>query len=226
MRLATWNLRHGRPLHGFASNRRLAATVAGLRLDLLATQEVDRRVIRSWFADQSAVVARAAGAADHVFAPARRLAIVGEDGVALAARGRIVDHRTETLPAEGREQRRVALVARVVLAGSSVPISVVTTHLHNQVDVALVQLDRIVALAVALPAPRVVLGDLNLQPDQVEGPLAAAGLSLVDGPFTEPADVPRQRIDHVAVDGVTPAAIDVPAVPVSDHRPFVVETVG
>ena len=74
MRVATWNIRHGRPQRGFASNRRLADGVRALDVDVLAVQEAERHVIRSWFADQPALIARAAaggGARVRAGAPPR-----------------------------------------------------------------------------------------------------------------------------------------------------------
>src|SRR5256885_14879527 len=132
MRIATWNVRHGRPSRGSPSNRRLATAVSALDVDVLAVQEVDRRVVRSWFADQPALIARAGDATSRHYAPARRLAITGSDGVALSVRGPAT-FRSLSLPHQWG-QRRVAIVAD--LGG----ITVVTTHLQNEADEARTQL--------------------------------------------------------------------------------------
>ncbi len=69
MRIATWNVRHGRPFRGFTSNRRLASSAHDLDVDVLAVQEVERHVIRSWFANQPAVIADALDADAFAYVP-------------------------------------------------------------------------------------------------------------------------------------------------------------
>jgi endonuclease/exonuclease/phosphatase family metal-dependent hydrolase len=69
----------------------------------------------------------------------------------------------------------------------------------------------------------VLLGDLNLRPEDIEDRLRGAGFELAGGGPTEPAHAPRQRIDHLAVDGFAIGAISIPEVAVSDHRPLLVE---
>ncbi|HJQ42116.1 MAG TPA: endonuclease/exonuclease/phosphatase family protein [Jatrophihabitantaceae bacterium] len=215
MRVVTWNTRHGRPKRGFTSNRKLAEVVAELGADVLAVQEVDRRVIRSWFADQPALIANASGAIASDYAPARRLAITGDDGVALCVRG---DARFRRLRLPHRwGQPRVALI------GSTPDATFVTTHLQNQSDEARSQLDWLLEEVAPLPRPCVLLGDLNLRPEDITDRLAAAGFTVAGGGPTEPAWAPHQRIDHVAVDGMAVGTVSIAAVAVSDHRPLIVE---
>jgi endonuclease/exonuclease/phosphatase family metal-dependent hydrolase len=222
VRVATWNVRHGRPRHGFASNRRLARAVADLDVDMLAVQEVDRRVIRSWFADQPGLVAEAMDADQHHFAAARHfLLLTGEDGIALSVRGELDCRRVLELPRADGAQRRVAIVADVTVGDDDA--TVVATHLHNDASVATRQLDALLEAIADEPRPRLLLGDLNLRPDDIAGALAAAGFALVDADVTQPAWAPVQRIDHIAVDGMVAGQSFVPAVAVSDHRPVVVE---
>lgn len=215
MRVVTWNVRHGRPRRGFASNRKLADAVARFDADVVAVQEVDRRVVRSWFADQPALVAQAAGSAATDYAPARRVAITGTDGVALCLRVQAT-FRTVRLPHRWG-QPRVALVADAPFG------AVVTTHLQNQADEARYQLAWLLEELASVRRPCVLLGDLNLSSDDVVGPLRAAGFELAGGGPTEPAHAPRQRIDHVAVAGSTIGAVAVGDAPVSDHRPLIVD---
>lgn len=222
MRVATWNVRHGRPRHGFTSNRRLASAVADLDVDVLAVQEVDRRVIRSWFADQPALIAQAADADQHRFAPARqRLLLTGEDGIALCIRGELDVRNVVELPRDKGSQRRVAIVAGVSVGDDQA--TVIATHLHNEARVAKRQLDGLVDAIADEPRPRLLLGDLNLRREDVDTTLGSAGFTLVDADPTEPAWAPVQHIDHIAVDGLVAESSLVPVVAVSDHRPLVVE---
>jgi endonuclease/exonuclease/phosphatase family metal-dependent hydrolase len=219
--VATWNIRHGRPRRGLTSNRWLAIASARLDVDILAAQEVEQRLIRSWFADQARLVASAAGQTDRVYAPARRLAWVGRDGIMLAVRGTLADATVMRFRGMSGRQDRVAVLARATIAGGAA-LSVACAHLENSPD-ARHQLTELVAALVARPAPRVLLGDFNLCADDVAGIVIPAGFALAGGGPTEPAWAPHQRIDHVAADGVRPGAVTTPMVPVSDHRPLVVE---
>jgi endonuclease/exonuclease/phosphatase family metal-dependent hydrolase len=83
VRLGTFNLMHGRSLDdGRVDPQRLHDAVAGLDVDVLGMQEVDRDQPRSGSADLAAVAAAALGdGASHRFAPA----VVGTPGVAFRA---------------------------------------------------------------------------------------------------------------------------------------------
>ncbi len=71
MRLATFNILHGRSVHdGDVDLGRLAAAVAELDADILALQEVDLDQPRSGKADLTAVAADAMNAVHHRFVAA------------------------------------------------------------------------------------------------------------------------------------------------------------
>ncbi|NMO92674.1 endonuclease/exonuclease/phosphatase family protein [Actinomycetospora sp. TBRC 11914] len=77
MRLATWNVLHGRSHEdGLVDVDRFAAAVATLDVDVLALQEVDRGQPRSHGADLTALAAQALGAGHHRFVPT----MAGEPG--------------------------------------------------------------------------------------------------------------------------------------------------
>src|SRR4051812_47413896 len=77
MRLATFNLLHGRSPHdGVVCPGRLRDAVKALDADVLSIQEVDHTQPRSALADQTALVAEAVGARDSRFLPA----LVGTPG--------------------------------------------------------------------------------------------------------------------------------------------------
>src|SRR5689334_3732841 len=88
MRLATFNLMHGRSLgDGRVEPGRLADAVAALDADVLGLQEVDRDQPRSGGADLAAVAAAAMGGAVHRFVPA----VVGTPGAAFRPAGEADD---------------------------------------------------------------------------------------------------------------------------------------
>ena len=216
MKVATWNVRHGRPRRGFTSNRRLVDGVRSLDVDVLAVQEVERRVIRSWFADQPALIARAARASTRAYAPARRLAVIGSDGVALCARGVIRAHEVIDLPHE-EGQPRVALLVELD------DVTVVTTHLQNEEHEARRQLGALLERLAMVARPCILMGDLNLRPADITAMVTAAGFTLAGGGPTEPAHAPVQQIDHIAVRGLTVASGAVGEATISDHRPLIAE---
>ncbi|HEY0699477.1 MAG TPA: endonuclease/exonuclease/phosphatase family protein, partial [Micromonospora sp.] len=77
MRLATFNLLHGRSPHdGIVDANRLATATAALDADILALQEVDRDQSRSGHLDLTAIAAHALNAPAHHFAAA----VVGTPG--------------------------------------------------------------------------------------------------------------------------------------------------
>ncbi len=74
------------------------------------------------------------------------------------------------------------------------------------------------------PAPRLLLGDLNLGPETVGPACEGAGLTLVDSDQPSfPAEEPEYRIDHIAVVGMTVDSVSVVEGPVSDHRAVIAE---
>jgi endonuclease/exonuclease/phosphatase family metal-dependent hydrolase len=221
LRVATFNIQHGRGADGVVDVGRLARTAAQLDADLLALQEVDVGLARSGRVDLAAAVAAASGMA-VVFGPAHRVGWRGRYGNALLARGAIGEVDVVKLPRSGRGERRSAILAALELAG--VRLSVAATHLAIHPEEAGRQLATVVEALAHRPEPRVLLGDLNLRPWDVAPRVRAAGLELAGGPPTFPAVAPRARIDHVALTSdLHVLSVEVPETPVSDHRPLVVD---
>jgi endonuclease/exonuclease/phosphatase family metal-dependent hydrolase len=104
-----------------------------------------------------------------------------------------------------------------VVAGGE-RFSVATTHLSLDQRAAERQLGAALSALAEWPAPRVLLGDLNLVPDRVARLAQAAGYDLVAGPATVNARaIPDRRLDHVLLDGLTATASGVAKLPLSDH---------
>jgi endonuclease/exonuclease/phosphatase family metal-dependent hydrolase len=194
--------------------------VRDLDVDVLAVQEVEHHVIRSWFADQPAVIADALDADARAYAPARGLAITGSDGIALCVRGNLTHHEVIDLPhAEGHP--RVALLAGVEIA--DLRLTIVTTHLQNEEHEARRQLEWLLARLRAVEGPCVLLGDLNLRPHDIADLIPAAGFVHSGGGPTEPSHAPVQQIDHIVVRGLTVDEVWVGGALVSDHLPLLAE---
>lgn len=217
MRLATFNLLHGRtPADGVVSPERLQDAVAALDADVLALQEVDHEQPRSGQVDQTALAAAAAGARDARFVPA----VVGTPGVAWrpaevhdvpggaptygiglvsrlpVAHWRRIELGTSpaTLPllVDARRPAFVRDEPRLALAAVLAPPSpvgtVVATHLSFAPGFNVVQLARLARAVRDLPEPVVLLGDLNLP-----GPVPAAVLRWsASGAPAPPRAVPQR----------------------------------
>ncbi|MEU5551029.1 endonuclease/exonuclease/phosphatase family protein [Micromonospora sp. NPDC047793] len=257
MRLATFNLLHGRSLtDGLVDPARLAAAVTALDADVLALQEVDRDQSRSGNHDLTAIAAQALGATEHRFAAA----VVGTPGeafrplthdddghgepcygVGLISRHPVSSwHVTRLRPAPVRspvyapgprgglillhDEPRVVLAA--VLDTPHGPLTVAATHLSFVPGWNIRQLRQAVRVLRALPAPRILLGDLNL-------PTWATRLVSRWHPLgrrpTYPAGQPRVQLDHILADRqdlhrLPPVtAVRTPLATISDHRPLLVD---
>ncbi len=165
---------------------------------------------------------RSAGLA-HAFGAARSMGLFGRYGNALLAADGLEEVEVVALPRLGSREPRVALLATATVARQ--PLSVAATHLATGRGESVEQLEAALAALLRRSPPHVLLGDLNLGPDDVRARVEAAGLMLADpAAASYPAHAPRLRVDHVAVSGLAMSAVEVlPAAPVSDHRAVVVQ---
>ena len=251
MRLATFNILHGRsPADGRVDLDRLVAAVRELDPDVLALQEVDRDQPRSELADLTAVAAQAMGAVSYRFAAAVAgtpgaawIAATGTEqpgsaayGIALLSRYPVRSWQVIRLPRIPyripvwlREPAKVVVVCeepRVALTGvvdgPLGQLTVVNTHLSFVPGWNVVQLRRLRRNLSPQPDPVLLMGDLNLsdgKPARISGyrPLASAP--------TFPVEQPVRQLDHILCRGTLGPvrAVGTPELPLSDHRPLVVE---
>ena len=219
IRLATFNVRHGETRAGVVDLRSLYGACAGLNVDVLALQEVDRWMRRTRWADTCAGVGRRCAMA-RAYGPALHKGWFGRYGNALFVRGTIADVEVLALPRVHPEPR-AALLATVETGGRRLSIAV--THLSTHLDERDRQLTALLDALARRPSPRILCGDLNGPQEDVQQLIGGAGLQLVTGGPTFPATEPVRQIDHVAVAGLSPVHAWVPDIPMSDHRPLVVE---
>lgn len=225
IRAVSFNILHGQrgDRSGVVDVDLLGLSAAGLQADLLALQEVDVGVPRSGGADQARAVAEATGMS-VTFGKAHRVRGVGKYGNALLARGEIAE--VEVLPlskSARRHEPRSAILATVQLDGGSPALSVAATHLSIHRPEVHDQLEAVVAALAERPLPRVLIGDLNLLPEEVAPVVESAGMALAGGGPTFPVEDPRIRIDHVAGAGVEIHDVDIRRTASSDHCALVVE---
>jgi endonuclease/exonuclease/phosphatase family metal-dependent hydrolase len=253
VRIATFNVLHGRSPHdGRVDGDRLAHAVRGLDADVLGLQEVDHAQPRSGLLDLTRIAADALGAPAYRFAPAivgtpgQRFRPWRHDGdgagqpcygVGLVSRWPVRSWQITRLPAAPvrspvyvpgagllllRDEPRVVLAA--VIDTPDGPLSVATTHLSFVPGWNLRQLRAAVRALRDLPAPRLLIGDLNL-PAAVAR--AVSGWQVLGRAATYPSPRPRVQLDHVLADrrgsrALGPVTqVSTPTVEVSDHRPLV-----
>ena len=251
MRLATFNLLHGRSTrNGQVELDRLAAAVRTLDPDILALQEVDRGQPRSHLADLTAVAAEAMGAVTHRFAAvltgtlgATWLAETEDDipgtpeyGIAVLSRYPAHSWQVTRLPRIPFRfplylpgPRRVIVVEeepRVVLIGHidtpGGPLAVANTHLSFVPGWGQWQLGKVLRDLAPVEAPVALMGDLN---QHIPLPAHLLGYRSLGQHLTFPAEAPNRQLDHILLRGRLGSVVGsaAPQLPLSDHRALTVD---
>ena len=251
MRMATFNILHGRSLHdGAVELDRLEASIRALDADVLALQEVDCDQPRSAMADLTALAARAMGAVSHRFVAAISgtpgatwMAATGREqpgtaayGIALLSRFPVQSWQVlrlpripTTFPMYLREPNKMMMVKEepraAMVARLDTPLGAMTvanTHLSFVPGWNRVQLRHLVRDLRGFQGPRVLMGDLNMTPARGSGRL---GLRTLGAAPTFPTHEPHRQLDHILTDDPTLHAngCDAPLLPISDHRALVVD---
>ena len=250
LRVATFNILHGRTVGDGVDPARLRDSIRRLNPDILALQEVDLDQERSGRTDLTAIAAEAMGAVDHRFVAAISgtpgaawTAATGAEqpgsaayGIALLSRFPATSWQVLRLPhvparvpmylpaPHGlfllKEERRAAVVAQFETPLG--PLTVANTHLAFVPGLNRRQLRRIVTELRNLPGPHLLVGDMNLNSAVAQ---RVSGLRALAVTPTFPAHHPRRQLDHILTDdpGLTARLWDAPSMPISDHRPLVVD---
>lgn len=251
MRMATFNILHGRSVHdGAVELDRLAESVGRIDADVLALQEVDCDQPRSAMADLTAVAAEAMDAVTHRFVAAIAgtpgatwMAATGREqpgtaayGIALLSRFPVQNWQVVrlpripmTFPMYLREPGKVLMVNEepraAMVARLDTPLGLMTvanTHLSFVPGWNRVQLHHLARDLRGFGGPRVLMGDLNMTPPRTR---RWVGMRALCTARTFPADDPQRQLDHILTDDPTLAVDEcqAPELPVSDHRALVVD---
>lgn len=250
MRVATFNILHGRTVGDGVDPQRLGDCVRRLDPDVLALQEVDFEQPRSDRADLTAVAADAMGAVEHRFVAAISgtpgatwMAATGHEqpgtaayGIALLSRYPVASWQVVRLPRIPMRfpmylpgPNRVMVVNEepraAVIAQLHTPIGRLTfanTHLSFVPGWNRRQLRRLIHDLRGFPGPRLLTGDLNMTPDTAHRWSGMRGLAAA---ATFPAQRPDRQLDHILTDDdqLRGGPAEAELMPISDHRPLVVD---
>jgi endonuclease/exonuclease/phosphatase family metal-dependent hydrolase len=213
VRIVSANLQHGVPDPvGRPALHRAVGPLRDGAADVWGFQELDHRRWRTRFAHQGRQLSEALDG-ELVWGSAKRV-LLGGQANALVVRGEVVEREVVVL--DGGEERRVLVFAVVVVAGERWTVG--TTHLSLRRAVAREQVGQALQLLITRPGPWVLVGDLNLEPPDVEPLAERHGFDLLAGPATHSARrTPTRRLDHVLTKGVSVTTSGVEKLPVSDH---------
>lgn len=236
LRVATWNIAGSR--REGTSVGDLAAVLTGVRAlgaDLLAVQEVDRQLARSDRADHPQAITETFGPnCAWSYAPA----LIGDDfrpldgpdpggpayGTLLVSRLPLEGVEQLRFPPAGGGEQRTAVLAAIRVGSTSVTVA--AAHLSNKQGHNVRQLRELQGVLAGRPAPRLLLGDLNL-PWMAVLLASRRGWPGAGRGDTIPNSRPNRQLDHVLRNDpagvLRPRGVRVVAAPVSDHRALVVD---
>ena len=230
IRVATYNIKHGRGMDGTIDLERTAETLISMDADIIALQEVDDRARRSGDIDQASWLADRLGmhAAYGSFMEFQG----GRYGLAILSRQPIQSYESWRL-ADGHEPR-VALAADI-LTGSGDVITMIVVHYDWVEDdgYRFDQAQETIRRIETLETPWIVLGDFNDVPGSrtmvAFETIGRNVLKPVDDAATFPSGHPEVEIDHIITgpaDVWRPAsAMVIPESRTSDHRPVMSELI-
>jgi endonuclease/exonuclease/phosphatase family metal-dependent hydrolase len=250
MRVATFNILHGRTVGDGVNPQRLRDCVRRLDPDVLALQEVDFEQPRSDRADLTALAAEAMGAVEHRFVAAISgtpgatwMAATGHEqpgtaayGIALLSRYPVASWQVVRLPRIPmrfpmylpgpnrvmvvNEEPRAAVIAQLHTPMGR--LTVANTHLSFVPGWNRRQLRRLIHDLRGFPGPRLLTGDLNMTPDTAHRWSGMRGLAAA---ATFPAQSPDRQLDHILTDDdhLRGGPTEADLMPISDHRPLVVD---
>lgn len=228
LRVMTFNIQSG--LRGLD---KVAEVIRTAHPDIVALQEVDRGSRRAGGLDQTAVLAEQTGLTYHAHIRTTDL-YGGAYGIALLSRFPLEALEEYPLPVPRGSEPRTLAHALMQVDGREV--SVYFTHLIRRPfngDIRVRQSALIAALLAKDPRPKLLMGDLNDDPDS--RPVRLLRRSLTDvvaasgqgsaGTYPLPLPFsPTLRIDYVlACDSFEPVRSEVLHVGASDHYPVVAD---
>ena len=162
--ILSYNIRHGKGLDGQIDLARIAGVIRSASPDIVALQEVDRRMSRTGYMDQAGELAHLTGM-QVAFGRAMRFKEQGQYGNAILSRWPIT--RAETRPLPGKLEPRSVLIANMTIStdkDNPVAILFLATHLALDEASRLRSVTEIASIVDTWPGPALLAGDLNAKP--------------------------------------------------------------
>ena len=220
LRVLTYNIHHGEGTDGKFDYQRLAEMIIGLKPDLVAVQEVDKKTTRVDGVDQAALLGRLTEM-NVAFGAAMPFS-GGHYGQAILSRFPIEDIKTYPLPYQFGQEPRALLETTIVPENGLPKLVFMGTHLSNQSEKTRIQQVKEIRVKARgrKDTPMILAGDFNARPgsspikemlgdDWID---ATAPESVIDYILLRAQDNWRVRELKTVDDRI-----------ISDHRPVLVE---
>ncbi|MSU37182.1 MAG: endonuclease [Pedosphaera sp.] len=231
LRVLSYNLHHGEGLDGRVDLERISRAIRNAKADFVALQEVDRKAERTGDVDQASEYVRLTQM--HGWYGAAMPFQGGEYGQVILSRWPLIEPRVVRLPGTKGREPRIATTALVDVPGFG-RVRFVCLHLDATREDA-DRWEQAGALLKEFPSngiPTLLAGDFNATPESrvmnrmLSSETGWADTAGANAALTNPADVPKVRIDYVlaAPRGkwrVLKSTV-IPEAVASDHRPLLV----
>jgi len=204
LRVLSYNIHHGEGVDGKLDLQRIARLMLSVKPDLIAVQEVDRKVTRTNSIDQPAELARLTGM--HMVFGANIKLQGGEYGNVILSRLPVVKHKNFHLPNVDNGEQRGVLQTEIKVPGRKLPLMFLATHFDYRRDererlASVKMINSMIAATATQPA--LLAGDLNAVPgSKTLQQLATRWKTTNDKAMpTVPVKKPTAQIDFVLFRG-------------------------
>lgn len=221
LRIMTFNIRHGKGMDNRYDMERIAQVIRDADVDLVALNEVDVKMPRSWFMDQAQYLASQVRMHSY-FVPSFRF-LFSQFGNGLLSHNPMMEVQREEIPRfREREPRGLG---RVSIMLDNQLVHVIVTHLGLNPVEREEQFAYLAARIRELAEPVLLLGDFNTTPTSPAMCrfLAETGLEVHSYEPTYPSDQPSLKIDYILASGEWEVVEEVRPIETlaSDHFPVV-----
>jgi endonuclease/exonuclease/phosphatase family metal-dependent hydrolase len=232
IKLMSFNIQHGRnynfPDEDIIDLSLMANVIEAEGADIVGLNEVRGEGPHPGYTDQAKEIAEKLGY-HYFFAPAIHIEGHGPYGNALISKYPIVSGEIVPIPdpadrINGRGfETRCILKAVIDVAGTQ--LTVLVTHFGLNPSEAENAAITVVKELANTYAPKVLMGDFNLEPDspvldRIRILMADTADMFKEQKLSFPSDNPSRKIDYILVsDDITVIEADIPDIVASDHRP-------